>query len=154
MRAILTVGLLAVAMATPPIQSDMDKLWLARAVQGEVGVMGPLREETGKWIVHTALNRVSSPWFPGNIQDVVRQGFAGAHVVGFPDEWTLEIVKQALEEHRQGEDPTGGALFVFGGQDLTECMDWSSHRGSLQREGWVFSVHLFAEWPFKDSCEN
>ena len=128
-----------------------ETLWLARAVQGEVSVMGEERERTASWVVHVARNREDSRWFPNNIEDVVRQGFAGSHVVQMPEPWAFDVVTTALEQHRT-EDPTRGALFIFGGLDLNDCMDWSSWRGSAYREGWVFSVHMFARWPYVDGC--
>jgi len=128
-----------------------EKLWLARAVQGEVGVMGPERERAGNWIVHVALNRVDNKWFSDDLETVIRQGFAGAHVVQMPEAWAFEVVTTALEQHRT-EDPTRGALFIFGGIDINDCMNWSSWRGSAYREGWVFSVHMFARWPYVEGC--
>jgi len=113
--------------------------------------MGERREETGSWIVHVALNRVASPWFPDSVKWVVYKGFAGARVIDEPESWAWDIVENALFQ-RQSEDPTGGALFIFGGLDINRCIDWSSHRGSAQREGWMFSVHMFAAWPYKKGC--
>ena len=146
-RVLILIGMLV----THRQISYGETLWLARAVQGEVGVMGPERENTGAWIVHVALNRVDNKWFPDDIETVVRQGFAGAHVVQMPDPWAFDIVTTALEQRRT-EDPTRGALFIFGGLDLNHCMDWSSWRGSRYREGWVFSVHIFARWPYVEGC--
>lgn len=148
--AIVLVGTLIAIPTRPPI-SYADTLWLARAVQGEVGVMGEHRAETGSWIVHVALNREASKWFPDNVEWAVRQGFAGAHMVDEPEPWAWDIVEDALFQ-RQSEDPTGGALFIFGGLDINSCMDWSSHRGSAYRKGWVFSVHMFARWPYIKNC--
>ena len=140
-------------IATTPILSETDKLWLARAVQGEVGVMGEHREETGRWVVHVALNRMGNKWFPDDMTRVIKWGFWGAHTIGEPDDWAREIVNTALSEREQGIDPTGGSLFILGGQDLVPCMDWVSHRGSLKREGWMFSTHLFTRWPFSETCK-
>ncbi len=131
--------------------SGNEKLWLARAVQGEVSVMGEHRDTTAGWIVHVALNRVDSKWFPANIEDVVRQGFAGAHTVDEPEPWAFRAVTSSLLQRTVG-DPTNGALFVFGGLDINDCIDWSSHRGSRYREGWVFSVHMLARWPYVEGC--
>lgn len=146
-RVLVLVGMLVTYRQV----SYDEKLWLARAVQGEVGVMGPERRNAGAWIVHVALNRVDNKWFPDNIGDVVQQGFAGADRVQMPEPWAFDVVTTTLERHRT-EDPTNGALFIFGGLDINKCMDWSSHRGSAYREGWVFSVHMFARWPYVDGC--
>lgn len=147
MPTLLLIGLLL--LPSRPQVSYTDRLWLARAVQGEISVMGKERERTGAWVVHVALNRVASPWFPNDTETVIKQGFAGARVVDDPESWAQAIVCQALH---QKTDPTNGALFVFGGLDINECMDWSSHRGSAYREGWVFSVHMFAQWPYVEEC--
>ena len=147
--------LLLISMLVPNSRvSYGEMLWMARAVQGEVSVMGEERERTGTWVVHVALNRTGSRWFPDDLETVIRQGFAGAHVVQMPEAWAFRIVTNALLQRtaEDPEDPTNGALFIFGGIDINECMDWSSHRGSAYREGWVFSVHMFARWPYVEGC--
>ena len=146
-RVLILIGMLVTYRQV----SYDETLWLARAVQGEVGVMGGAREMTGSWVVHVILNRVDSKWFPDNIVDVVKQGFAGAHVVSDPEDWVWSIVADAIEQRRT-IDPTWGSLFIFGGLDINDCIDWSSHQGSAYRQGWVFSVHMFSRWPYIEGC--
>lgn len=149
--SVLSLGILA------PIWMKIhqnEKLWLARAVAGEVGVMGEHKQEAGTWVVHVALNRVDNDWFPGDIPSVIRQGFFGAqtYVDEDPPAWAYDVVDLALGQRKAGEDPTGGSLFLFGGQDLVDCMDMELERGRLKRDGWVFSVHLFYRWPYPAGC--
>jgi hypothetical protein len=132
--------------------TDTERLWLARAVQGEVSVMGEHRLQAGTWVVHVALSRVDSPWFPGDLVSVVQSGFYGSLVVDTPEPWAYEAVDFALAERACGVDPTQGSLFVFGGLDVLPCMDFSKRLGMLQREGWDFSVHLFRTWPYPKGC--
>jgi len=152
MQILALLSMLAMFPAQPAEVSYDDMLWLARAVQGEVGVMGEHRAETGAWVVHVALNRVPNKWFPGTIEQVVRQGFAGAHVIPHPDPWAWEVAQVAVLQH-QVSDPTSGALFIFGSIDINNCIDWSSHTGSAQRDGWLFGVHMFSRWPYIKECE-
>ena len=149
LNVLLLLGLLL--GQNEPATSD-EVLWIVRAVGGEVGVMGEHRHLAGMWVVHTILNRVESEWFPNNIESVVRQGYAGSHMVDMPHAWAFEALTSALTQRIEEGDPTSGGLFLIGGLDLTGCMDWSSHRGSLKRDGWDFSVHMFAMFPFDNSC--
>jgi len=145
---VLTLGS---SRAAQQVQLD-DRYYMAKAVQGEVGVMGDLRLQTGTWIVHVILNRQASRWFPSQIKDVVDQGFYGAATIAEPDPWAYEVVDFALLERSWGLDPTRGALFVFGGIDLLECMDYSLRVGYAEREGTDFSVHVFSTWPYPAGC--
>jgi hypothetical protein len=132
---------------------DDPVLWLARAVEGECSVMGTdLRRGCGLWITHVALNRVGNRWFPSDTVEVVREGFAGAHVVDQPSSWAIQAAKDAIAAHENGQDPTRGALFAFGGQDLRECTDLTHRTAMMKREGYAFSVHLFTRWPFTEAC--
>lgn len=154
LRAMTLISGLLLCSAGLPVESHVsytDTLWMARAVQGEVAVMGEAREMTGSWVAHVILNRADSKWFPPDIVSVVKQGFAGAHVVRDPHPWAWDIVKAAIEQ-RETWDPTYGSLFIIGGLDINDCMDWTSHRGSAYREGWVFSVHMFGRWPYIEGC--
>ena len=133
-------------------EKSQERLWLARAVTGEVSVMGEHREQAGSWVVHVALNRKEHTWFPADLVAVVQQGFAGAHNIDVPPQWAYDIVDAAIEQRARGEDPTGGSLFILGGLDIIPCMDFSKRYGMLKREGYVFSVHLFTTWPYPDGC--
>lgn len=141
--------------------SDNDRLWLARAVQGEVGVMGEYRKLTGSWVVHVALNRLEakavregSPWEAGDLSWLVYNGFFGARreEVSEPEEWAFKIVDDALEQRAESGDVTQGAMYILGGIDINECIDWESHIASVQRPGWLFSVHLFKQFPYVSGC--
>ncbi len=129
-----------------------ERFALAQAVQGEVGAMGEHRQETGTWIVHVALNRVASPWFPDNIVSVVQGGFYGAATIPQPSPWAFDVVDFAVSQRAANHDPTQGALFVLGGLDILSCMDFSKRVGYLKRDGWDFSVHLFSTWPYPQGC--
>jgi hypothetical protein len=134
-----------------PVDVDADdREWLARAVVGEVAVMRPQRELAGSWVVHVVLNRVGNPWFLDSAAEVILapDGMKGAWDVEQVPEWAYDVVDAALLERGRYGDTTSGSLWLFGGLDITENMDWAAHMGSLV-DG-AFSVHLFARWPFRD----
>lgn len=150
---VLLLGSASAQQSDPLAWYDsQERLWLARAVAGEVGVMGEHREQAGTWIVHVALNRLPNKWFPDDLITVIKQGFNGAHAIDEPPEWAYDVVDLAIQQRADSEDPTVGSLFLFGGQDIVDCMDFSLRYGMLQREGWVFSVHLFLTWPYPAGC--
>jgi len=129
-----------------PSQTEIARYHMAKAIQGEVGVLSDLKTRAGTWVVHVILNRQDSPWFPDDIQAIVDQGFYGAETILAPSQWAYEAIDLALLERSWGYDPTAGSLFLLGGIDLTPEADLSSRVGYL--EFGPFSVHAFADWPY------
>lgn len=128
---------------------DDDREWLARAVVGEVAVMRSQRELAGSWVVHVAMNRVDNPWFLDSAAEVILapDGMKGAWDVEEVPDWAYDVVDATLLERGKYGDATSGSLWLFGGLDIRDGMDWAGHMGSLV-DG-IFSVHLFARWPFR-----
>ena len=104
------------AMAGPLF--DQDAWMLARTAQGEAEVLGAVGMDCVMWVVH---NRVQSPQFPNSIKEVVtnKGSFGGYWRVKIPRD---DVYEQALEFLRlpksELDDPTSGALFVFGKKDV------------------------------------
>lgn len=127
---------------------DVSIVWLARAIEGEgASLFGDQREEVGRWIAHTALNRLESPHWPDTMETVVCDGFYGHRLIDWPAPWAMRLARDAMARKT---DVTGGALFMLSSQDLAEH-GWSTD-GELRsfRKG-HWELHFYRRWPGGDA---
>lgn len=126
-----------------PVLLRPDAYWLARCIQGEVGGVLHDRETAGLWVGHTMVNRTQKPWWPDDVEEVVKDACHGYVNAPAPDPWALALALRTLS----GEDLTDGALFFLSGHDL-KVHSWHESRSFKYFSGpRGFSLHFFKVWP-------
>jgi len=95
---------------------ESDETWLARTIQGEgAGLLGPQRDEAGRWVAWSVLTRVGHAWWPTTVWEVVTppSGYHGCHAVDEPEPWARALAGEALAQWAAGELKADGPPWML-----------------------------------------
>jgi len=111
---------------------------LAAVLVGEAGVLG---DDAMLAIGHAIMNRVSSPYSPDTVMEVLFQPRQW-NGWGEPTDHHRVLARLILRRQR---DPTGGMLYAFSEQDR----EWLGfpEGDMIYGSGPIFRLHLYKEFP-------
>ena len=112
-----------------------------------VHLLGPSQEQGTAMVVHVFLNRLESFAFPNDPEGVIASGFWGySSVRDDPPTWIAPIVVREIQRHRQGYDPTGGALYVFSLDDVIENR-FTWHEATARAKNGSYGLYTYRKIP-------
>lgn len=127
----------AFASDNPQEISDQEIEMIEAVVMHEVGYCS---RESMIAIAHVILNRVESPYFPDNVDQVLHQEgqFAAIHNYYDHQRPVTLVVKHAVADALEMSDVTGGALYFYSPRYMDQCraLTWfQSLETTLVHEG-------------------
>ena len=137
--------------------TDPDILIVARAIQGEGCGLFPNRDEVGRYLAHTIMNRWGKSWWryidgkPCTFEERVTKDWHGVANVEIPEQWAVDIAREVVEARRAGGPDGGeGSLFMLSLEDLQAHPYWLERAEAMQPHKFIAEngaeLWFFREW--------
>ncbi len=144
------------ALAEQPTVVDMDRVWLARAIQGEgCHLLGEHKEEAARWMAWSIFTRVEQADWPGDLISVITEPsqYNGALTVEDPTPWAMAQADLYLAQWWDGTIQGNGPPFVLSLQDVKDMGGQVTVQGPLYHL-WNGPWHLFYLWKWPYNVET
>lgn len=135
----------AIAIAAPIFTGEKDAWALASMTTGETGLLFGEVGDVERWIMWTAMNRMTLDAFPDDLWTVIEQGFYGHRLGLEPSTEMLMLAWEVLNASPE-DDPTDGCLYVMSGDDM-RFHGWDPTPAVRVMRGGRWELYFFKEMP-------